>query len=219
MRAVEKYDCPLHLNVTKCEAGWVYLELGYNDVHIDFHISEVTGHAFTSLLEAVQVFHDLEDGRYDLLKIDVETENGVINKFGESWCDVPVKASFLWDEEPEFDEWSIERKTKDFGEPNFTAKVIIMLKNRHEQEDREIILDIKYKDLCYATAKCFTECLKKYGFMGFSIGAYGDEINIRQLLIIKAFALGLIGNENGLYVDNHYGLTFEEEIELLLMDM
>lgn len=219
MLAIEKYDCPLHLNVTKYEAGWVYLELGYNDVHIDFHISEVIGHNFTALLEAVQVFHDLENGYDGFLHIDVEREDDVINKYGEPWCEVPIKASFLWDEEPEFDEWTIERKTSDFGEPNFTAKVTITLKNRHEQEDREIILDVKYKDLCYATAKCFTDCLKKYGFMGFSIGSYGDEFNIRQLLIIKAFALGLIGNENGLNVNNHYDFSFEEEMELLALDM
>ena len=56
-----------------------------------------------------------------------------------------------------------------------------MLKNRYAQEDREIIMEIKYRDLCYATSKCFTECLKKYGFMGFSSGSYGDEINIIRL--------------------------------------
>ncbi|WP_155851656.1 hypothetical protein [Anaerovibrio lipolyticus] len=94
-----------------------------------------------------------------------------------------------------------------------------MLKNRYAQEDREIIMEIKYRDLCYATSKCFTECLKKYGFMGFSSGSYGDEINIRQLLIIKAFALGLIGNENGLNVNNHYDFSFEEEMEILAVDM
>lgn len=220
MRAIEKYDCPLHLNVTECDAGWVYLDMKYNDIHIVFNISEIAlGHNFSALLEAIQVFHELENGYDGLLHIDVERADNVINKFGESWDLVPVKASFFWDEEPAFDEWMIERNRTEFGEPNFAAKVTILLKCRQGQEDKKISMDIKYRDLCYASAKCFTECLKKYGFKGFNSCSYGDDINIRQLLIIKAFALGLIGNENGLNIDNHYDLSFDEEIELLLMDM
>ena len=86
------------------------------------------------------------------------------------------------------------------------------------------------RDLCYAVAKGCTEAIKKYGLLGYTKSTsnqyYGDTINIKDLLFIKAYALdALEARETEQAWENPNGWekaeksSFEKEMELLLFDM
>lgn len=215
----KKYDCPLKFAVSDCESGWTYMTLDFNGTVIETYISYL-GYQPSALLEATRIFHSHDisyDEGYGYSHIDIEKTEDADSSDG-IWFVVPMIVKFQWDEEPMLTTWNIVRDAKDIGKEDFPLKIRIA-RTTDKVVNHEFT--VQYRDLCYAVAKCYTELLKRYGFSGYYHGSYGDDINIRQLLEIKGYALGLT---RYLYAEDEsksyrLQLTPDEELELLKMDM
>lgn len=215
----KKYDCPLKFTVSNCESGWTNMVFDFNGSVIKSDISYI-GYQPCALLEATRIFHSNEisyDEGYSYSHIDIKKTLDV-DSLDCYWGLVPMAVEFQWDEEPMLTTWHIIRDEKDLGKDEFTLKVRI---TRSSDKIVNHEFTVQYRDLCYAVAKYYTELLKRYGFTGYYHGSYGDDINIRQLLEIKGYALGLTNN---LYAENEnksyrLELTLDEELELLKMDI
>ena len=215
----KKYDCPLKFTVSDCESGWTHMIFDFNGIKIETYISYL-GYQPSALLEATRIFHSHEisyDEGHSYSHIDIEKTEDVDSPEG-IWDVVPMVVGFQWDEEPMLTTWTIIRDAKDIGKEDFPLKIRIA---RTTDKVVNYEFTVQYRDLCYAVAKCYTELLKQYGFSGYYHGSYGDDLNIRQLLEIKGYALGLTSN---LYAEDEtksyrLQLTPDEELELLKMDM
>ena len=215
----KKYDCPLKFAVSDCESGWTYMTLDFNGTVIETYISYL-GYQPSALLEATRIFHSHDisyNEGYGYSHIDIEETEDADSSDG-IWFVVPMIVKFQWVEEPMLTTWNIVRDAKDIGKEDFPLKIRIA-RTTDKVVNHEFT--VQYRDLCYAVAKCYTELLKRYGFSGYYHGSYGDDINIRQLLEIKGYALGLTRN---LYAEDEsksyrLQLTPDEELELLKMDM
>ena len=212
------YNCPLRFTITDCESGWTDLSCDFYGTIIDIYISYI-GYQPSALIEAVRIFHSHEISYRDdycYSHIDIAKAEDIDTL--DYWDMVPMVVEFAWEEEPRRSTWTISRDEKDFGKDDFPVKIKIV---RKDDEEISHEFTVRYRDLCYAVAKCYTDMLKRYGFSGYYHGSYGDDINLRQLLEIKGYALGLTSNmyaENGM--DNYrLTLTPDEELELLMMDM
>lgn len=108
---------------------------------------------------------------------------------------------------------------KELGRQDFPLEVAIDIWNVDDTKSYKFT--VMFRDLCYAVAKCFTDALKTYGFDGYHTGTFTDDINIRQLLVIKAYALGILSNFVAIEgkPEFRYDFTYEEELQLLAMDM
>ena len=215
----KKYDCPLKFTVSDCESGWTNMVFDFNGTVIKSDISYL-GYQPSALLEATRIFHSHEisyDEGYGYSHIDIEKTEDVGSPEG-IWDVVPMVVGFQWDEEPMLTTWYIIREAKDIGKKDFPL-IIRITRTNDKVVNHEFT--VHYRDLCYAVSKCYTELLKRYGFLGYFHRSYGDDINIRQFLEIKGYALGLTSN---LYAEDEtksyrLQLTPDEELELLKMDM
>lgn len=212
------YDCPLRFTITECEAGWTHMVCDFYGTALEFHISDL-GDQPSALIEAVQAFHADADNYDGIRSIYVDRKDKIPDLEGNCWDDVVVRTSFNWEEEPQEVEWWIVMDPKDHGPENFPLEISIERWDFDFPENYQF--NVMYRDLCYAVAKCFTDALKKYGFEGYHSGSYTDDINVRELLIIKAYALGILSNLTSLdkVPEYRYDFTFEEELQLLKMDM
>lgn len=63
--------------------------------------------------------------------------------------------------------------------------------------------------------------MKRFGISGYYYLTRVDDINLRQLIFVKAYGLGALGRDKAFSKcrEEDYNLTFEEEIEILLADM
>ena len=213
------YNCPLRFTITRCKGGWTYLVCEFNGTILDFCISYCLGDQPSSLIQAVYSFNTYEDNYDGIRAIEVEREDGISDLDGNRWDHVVVRTLFTWEEEPRSAKWRISLDPKDYGLENFPLDITI---DRWDIDDtRQYNFTVMYRDLCYAVAKCFTDVLKEHGVMGYHYGTYTDDINIRELLIIKAYALGILSNYTSLskVPEYKYDFTYEEELQLLMMDM
>jgi hypothetical protein len=153
------------------------------------YVSNVLGDQFSDLVEVLHFFtpeqhdHDFagksvecKDGTFEEL---VNTGNGP-ELVSRDYIDIPHRAKFYWNEEGGLIDWVLER------EPNlardFAVKVHIEIRR---DVYKEYDFEFPYKELCYAVAKA----LKEHGFWGYHYSTYHEDINIRQLLYLKAVAL------------------------------
>ncbi len=215
----KKYDCPIKFTISKCEAGWTNMTCDFDGTVLKFTISDF-GDQPSALIEAAQAFHADEDNYDGLLKIKVEREDNIPDLDGFYWDSVVVRTCFTWEEEPEDARWQISLDPKFYGPENFPLDITIDRWNT-DNITQSYRFTVMYRDLCYAVAKCFTEALKTYGFNGYHAGSYTDDTNIRQLLVIKAYALSILSNHVAFEgkPEFKYEFTFEEELRLLGMDM
>jgi hypothetical protein len=222
---LQKRDCPLGIELIPCGSGWTHVYLTIGDERLFFVVSNVLGDQFSNLVEALYFFnpsqydHDdigrnieCKDGTFEVL---VDDGNGP-ELISRDYADIPYRAKFYWDEEGSLINWVLER------EPNlaedFPIKVHIEISRA---ERKEYDFDLKYKDLCYAVAKACTKVLKEYGFWGYHYSTYHEDINIRQLLYIKAVALDYPAIRALSPHPSGYGEVskLEDELYLLLFDM
>lgn len=213
------YACPIKFTITECNAGWTDMTCDFNGAVLDFTISYLLGNQPSALIEALQVFHSREDGYDGLLHVKVDREEDIPNLDGTLWSHVAVSTSFEWEKEPGTDRWRLSLVNKELGRQDFPVEVAIDIWNTDETKTYKFT--VMFRDLCYAVAKCFTDALKTYGFGGYHTETFTDDINIRQLLVIKAYALGILSNFISLEGEPEFGydFTYEEEIQLLTMDM
>lgn len=223
-------DCPLSFLITDSKEGWANVKCRLYDFEFTAYVATIWYTSMpTGLLEAAYFFLDYlntnEGEKFNIKVVYLDKE--FIDDEGKSWTDVPKRVRFVWDEEPSKYVWNIEINLQDINKNNarlnFTIEEVgdekILNKEFLDEEISDKNPSYKFKDVllsdfAYAVAKCFTECLKKYGINGYHLNTWDDDISIRQLLVVKAFALGLLSKSN-----EAYNLNFEDELQLLLMDM
>ncbi len=206
-------DCPIKFEVLPREAGWADVKCCINAIEFTSYVATIWHTSIpTSLLEAAYFFFDY-DNQHEKFFIETEEYEGpFIDNDGNEWGGVPEKVRFVWDEEPSTYEWNINFDMHYFNKPD--AMLNIIVKRSSDSEIKTYKTNIWLSDFAYAVAKCFTECLKKYGINTYHFYTWDDDINIRQLLVVKAFALGLLSKGNEVF-----NLNFEDELKLLQLDM
>ena len=212
------YDCPLRFTITKCEYGWTYMSCDFYGTKLNFTISDLD-YQPSALLQSAYTFNTYEDNFDGIYSIEIERADNVPDSEGNCWDHVVVRTFFRWEEEPESAEWTISLNPDGYGSENYPLE--IKIERWDFGSTKEYKFNVMYRDFCYAVAKCFTDALKTYGFLGYHWGTYEDDIVIRELLIIKAYALGILSNLTSIDATPEYGydFTFEEELQLLAMDM
>lgn len=210
---VIREDCPVKFEVLPREAGWADVKCCINTIEFTSFVATIWHTSIpTGLLETAYFFLDYDNEHEDFLVETEEYEGVFVDNDGNEWASVPEKVSFMWDEEPGTYEWNINFDLHYFNKPD--AMLNINVKRSSDSENKAYKTKIWLSDFAYAVAKCFTECLKKYGINTYHFYTWTDDINIRQLLVVKAFALGLLSKG-----DEVLNLNFEDELKLLQMDM
>ena len=206
-------DCPVKFEVWPREAGWADVNCCINAIEFTSYVATIWHTSIpTGLLETAYFFLDY-DNRHENFLVETEEYEGVfVDNDGNEWADVPGKVRFVWDEEPSTYEWNISFDLQYFHKHD--AMLNITVKRSSDTENKTYKFNVWLSDFAYAVAKCFTECLKKYGINTYHFYTWTDDINIRQLLVVKAFALGLLSKG-----DEVLNLNFEDELKLLQMDM
>lgn len=210
-----KYNCPIEFTIRSCNFGWTKMRYKIQDTIFDCNISYISMQP-SIMIEALYLFNSYHNDSTGILNVDINYDEIRINDTA-SWC-VETAASFWFDEEKSVQSWTIQRDPKDFMNDDFILDIKIV---KDGDEARALYLNVTYRDMCYAVSKCFTSYLKEYGIYDYNEKTLGDDVNIRQLLIIKGYALGILKNgmnEDGSLKED-YKLTFAEEMELLQMDM
>lgn len=212
------YDCPTKFTITKCEAGWTNINCDFNGTVLNFNVSCI-GRQPTALVEVAFLLNSFYDNYEGLLDIHVDEEQEVVDQEGNEGWTASLGAEFLCDEEPRINEWHITSAPEDFGKEDYNLNINIVRSTGEGEEKYDFT--VSYRDFCYAVAKCFTDALKQYGFYGYDTRSYTDRIIVRQLLIIKAYALGILSTKISACweLGDEWNLDFEEELKLLVMDM
>lgn len=213
-----KYDCPIKFAITNCRAGWTKLSAEINGNKIDFTITSIWQGVKPSLLLESAYFFNPYLGFFQE-RVDIEYE--VCNDAYEDITDIPLQVQFQWDDELNITQWVIEMPREQFEKPYPELIINIIRENSCEEQKKTYSFRVKYKDFCYAVAKCFSDCLKGYGMDGYYRRSYNDEINLRYLIFVKAYGMGMIANDLSVInsLDYNYDFTFEEEMKILAMDM
>ncbi|WP_419557109.1 hypothetical protein [Phascolarctobacterium succinatutens] len=212
-KVVIREDCPVKFEVLPREAGWADVNCCINAIEFTSYVATIWHTSIpTGLLETAYFFLDY-DNRHENFLVETEEYEGVfVDNDGNEWADVPGKVRFVWDEEPSTYEWNISFDLQYFHKPD--AMLNITVKRSSDSENKTYKFNVWLSDFAYAVAKCFTECLKKYGLNTYHFYTWTDDINIRKLLIVKAFALKQMSIDDFIYEFN-----FEDEMKLLQLDM
>lgn len=212
------YDCPTKFTITNCEAGWTDIDCNFSGTVLNFNVSYI-GRQPTALIEVAFLLNSFYDNNEGLLDIHVDDEQEVVDQEGNEGWNASLGAEFLWDEEPRINEWHIASAPEDFGKEDYNLTINIVRSTGEGEEKYDFT--VSYRDFCYAVAKCFTDALKQYGFYGYDTGSYTDRIVVRHLLIVKAYALGILSTRisSDRTIGDIWNLSFEDEMKLLAMDM
>ena len=207
---LQKRECPISFRFVPYGFGWedVYLTVGGEE-----HCFVVTGThvpgSVDELFSAVAGLHPQYCNSGNLFSVYVDVDDSRN----------PVGTKFWWVGEGIEWEWTFSRPpTADMDVP---IEVKITEKDDGADSGESVCFTVGYKDLCYAVAKGMTEAMKNHGLFGYVNAVWGHDLNLRVLLMLKAFALGAedvlkvedLGRGNGERTD------FAKELELLLFDM
>lgn len=210
MMKLQKRDCPIAFRFVPYGSGWEDVYLTVNGEEHCFVVTGVFGPTgVDDLFSAIVGLHPRYNTCGCLHKryID-ETEDGI-----------PIGATISLPGEGFGSEWSLKRPSvKDVDVP---IEVSIVETEEGEEPQPPITFTIGYKDLCYAVAKGMTEVMKRHGLFGYGNAVWSHDLNLRVLLMLKAFALDVpdvlkvedLGRGNGERTD------FAKEFELILFDM
>lgn len=213
-----RYDCPVKLTITKCEAGWTKLQAEINGENIDFKISGIWQDKNPSnLLQTAYFFNPFLGNFNERMDIDYQ----MVDEEYKNFADISLKSEFEWDSESVSTEWCIYLPLMEL-EVKEPKLLISIKKDIGSEKCREYSFEVKYKDFCYAVGKCFSDLLNKTGMEEYHINSFGDEINLRYLVFAKAYGLGLLENDKS-FMDCYKGhkevFSLKEEMEILAMDM
>ena len=218
-----KRKCDIRIRLTPfgCDFQKVQIYIG-GDRHILWP-SSVMGLQFSELLYELYSLYTEDNLRHYHKEKSLPPDTG---PYPAPYYRTTSKIS--WDEEGRIDDITLTRRHMNMGRhlPDTLDQI-------------EIDLDLPYgrynytvdgKDFCYAVAKACTEAIKKYGFFGYAHSSDPDQhaaeqMNINQLLFIKAYALDALEIRTVKKVwentDHDYASasSLEKELELLLFDM
>ncbi len=182
-------SCPLSLAFATTGAGWAEAKILIGADTFDFSISYL-GHGIGDLIERIYYLStDLGYDDYNLAAMEYGEADITSVLDGEEatrhWEQIPWKTTpVVWEGEPDFVRLIFERKVN--LDPDFDVSVTLDV---HQQENRKYEYTVRYRDLCYATAKAVTALLIEYGIVGFYESAWMPDINLRHFLKIKEIAL------------------------------
>ena len=207
---LQKRECPISFRFVPYGAGWedVYLTVEGTTELFVVTGTHVPG-SVDELFSAVAGLHPryCNSGHLFSVYVDID-DNGN-----------PVETKFWWDGEGVESEWTFSRPpTADVDVP---IEVKITKKDDGADSGESACFTVGYKDLCYAVAKGMTEAMKKHGLFAYGNAVWNHDLNLRLLLMLKAFALDTedvlkvedLGRGNGERTD------FAKELELILFDM
>jgi len=220
--------CPISFKILETSAGFVNLKCCFGNDSWEAWVDCTEGDGVSSLLEAAAFFsiHSYNNQFLALKSYHTHTVLKKSEKYGEYVQETPLWLSFKWHEDYySFDDyWMIINKSP--NSENKEQQLLEILINRIpktecEEERQRYIINVKYKDFCYAVAKCYTDYLKENNIYKYQNDTWNDTINLRHLLIIKAFALGILSEEiiEEVFPELNYTLSFEAELKLLAMNM
>ena len=147
----------------------------------------------------------------------VHNDAEYLEQYIELYKDIPWRADWKWDEEGAYSLWYMERT------PDMKTEFLVHIDITICGDDvKSYHYDVSYKDLCYAFAKAYTKMLKKHGFMGYHRSEYMEDIQVRCLLFLKAYALDcldVIALTDSEDIGEGECSSLEKEWELLMFDM
>ncbi|MBO4295063.1 MAG: hypothetical protein J5896_06450 [Alphaproteobacteria bacterium] len=208
---LQKRDCPIKFEIKSCSLGWLNVSLHIGkDIH-DISISYI-GNGINALLESLVYLHPdyNEHGResqyMEYKKVEID---------GKEYY-IPYIAKFDWNEEGSEVSWKIAKYPD--NKDNFS--VMVDLNIIRQTNGGVFKYKVDYRDLCYATADLCTNLLKNLGFNGYFNSYWQKNINIYDLLFVKAYALKAMYLLNLKYSDKYSWYSdINKELELLLFDM
>ena len=211
---------PISLAFSARGAGWAEARLHIGDDDFVFSISYI-GDGINEFVKRVYYLfpkwrHD--DYDYNIMEYGDAEITSVVN--GEEatrhWEDIPWKTTpLVWDGEPDTVCWEFERPVN--LDPDFDVSITLDV---HQDRDCKNNYTVRYRDLCYATAKAITDLLTECGIIGFYESTWMEDINLRQFLRIKEIALDSpIRETSDSKYDYAVHTSIEEELKLLLKPM
>ena len=208
-----KRDCPIKMELCNIEEGCLDLVINLNNEEIKLADSYDLGDGFPTLLEVIYRLYGLLPEQNKSAYTDEIKITQVIDGLKmELW--VPQKANFYWDANGFTTNWEISKDP--FIREDFEIKVKLEISR---EKDKTKVFTVSYKDFCYALSKALTQTLKIYGINGFHNGYLGADINIRQLLFIKAIALDAKDYIDIFWTKDGDCSDLNKELELLMFDM
>ncbi len=224
---LDKKECPLKIKID-CDAGWSEVQFNYQDKILHFLISYCFDEQLDDLLETLYYLNPNVCDTADPNERLFEEWKEVVHKTG-GYHYAYLSSSFMWNEEPAANKWTISRDFVESGDKEWDYSFNLHIKIAKltdpdwdaEKSPEVYSFDIKYCDFCYAVAKAITEMIKKYGFYGYHMSTYNQDLNMRYLLSIKSIALNNFEAVQLNNLPNNDGCAsiFEKELELLMFDM
>lgn len=125
-----------------------------------------------------------------------------------------------WDCQGAYSYWTLTRDVTKSNNWHEDFLLHMQIKDYAGGEDEVVKnINVVFRDFCYAVAKCGTEFLKEHGIFGYlqTTSEY-EDINLREFLAVKAFALD-VADEIGTDYPHKPCKDLDKELELLLFDM
>ena len=211
---------PMSLSFSARGAGWAKARLHIGDDDFVFSISYIWGGINDFVKRVYYLSPKLGYDAYDSRVMEYEDAEIPSVLDGEDatryWEDIPWRTTPLeWNSEPDFVRLVFERPINldsDFG-VSITLDV-------HRDENCQYSYTVRYRDLCYATAKAVTDLITECGIIGFYESTWMEDINLRQFLKIKEIALDMpIKKDRDSEDADAVHTSLEEEFKLLLKPM
>ena len=182
--------------------GWTDVCLTTEKEQIFFILSNTLGSSINNLIYVLYFFSpiqedNIEAGFIDYIQAVVNHEKKeLIEKYeGEiidpqyEICEIPVRGTFVWDEEGNESIWKFQREISPGNIFDFTVNLHI---ETHREEIKIYDFQFKYKDLCYAVSKACDKMLHEYGLFGYHQNCACDDLDINKFLYLKAIALNCV---------------------------
>lgn len=214
---MQKRDCPIKIEISDVSDGALKMRMTVDGDVSDYTIHGYNGDCIAMLLQHIYYMYPGTYNPYlDCEIVETKTVYETSDDGTVAELNIPYKTEFRWLEENTYCEWKLSRNATLATEFDLDMSIT----KSDEDNETEKKYTVSYKEFCYALAKAYTEILKKCGINGFHEAYWGEDVNFRQLLFIKAIALDcdeMIQTEfdenEGAYSD------INKEIEVLMFDM
>ncbi len=95
--------------------------------------------------------------------------------------DIPQVVHLSWDAEGRSTDWIIERTIT--ADNDFTLRIRI---ETHYEDEEQFDFTVSYKEFALAVADGCIKALKRHGFFGWEKSNYGHQLDLKQIIYLKA---------------------------------
>jgi len=188
-------DCPLKIEYRPRGAGWTRIVICVGDKEHYISSSGYTGDQFGDLVNMLFCFNSSgkfggfsQEGYRDKKHIE-SVYDQVIG--GKKWDAIPIRGEIEFDGEQQGYTLIFEREPTLHAD--FDVKMTVIM-DEYTSNKAEYHYTFRYKDICYAVAKAYTDAIKRFGLTGlFVSNGWLPPVDINQMLYLKAFALKCVG--------------------------